>query len=173
MEYIEASLIGIIFSFVIFYGIVKKVNIYHVFIQGAVEGLKLSYRVFPPILAMILAYKVFSDSRLLGFITKVLTPMFLKLNFPPQLLPLIIIKPLSGSGSLGVFTEILKNAGPDSRIGIMAALIMGSTETIFYTLTVYIGGIKAKKSRHAIIAAVFTELIAVVITLFYCNIMLY
>jgi len=73
---------------------------------------------------------------------------------------------------LGVFTEILKNAGPDSRIGIIAALIMGSTETIFYTLTVYIGGIKAKKPRHAVIAAIITELIAVVITLFYCNILL-
>jgi len=79
--YIEASLIGIIFSFVIFYGIVKKVNIYLVFIQGVVDGLKLSYRVFPPILAMILAYKVFSDSKLLGFITRILTPIFFKNKF--------------------------------------------------------------------------------------------
>lgn len=172
MGYIEASLIGIIFSFVILYGLIKKVNVYHAFIQGAVEGIKLTYRVFPPILAMILAYKVFSDSNTLDFITRILTPIFIKVNFPPQLLPLIIIKPLSGSGSIGVFTEIMKNAGPDSKIGIMAALIMGSTETIFYTLTVYVGGIKAKKTRHAIIAAVFTGLIAVVITLFYCNIML-
>lgn len=169
MGYIETSLVAIIFSLVILYGLVKKVNIYHVFMQGVVEGLRLSYRVFPPILAMILAYKIFSSSKALEFITKVLSPLFSKVNFPPELLPLIIIKPLSGSGSIGVFTEILKNAGADSKIGILAALIMGSTETIFYTLTVYMGGIKAKKSRHAIIAAIFTELIAVVIALFYCN----
>jgi spore maturation protein B len=169
MGYFEASLVAIIFSLVILYGVIKKVNIYHVFIQGVVDGLKLSYRVFPPILAMILAYKIFSSSKALEFITKVLSPLFSKVNFPPELLPLIIIKPLSGSGSIGVFTEILRNAGPDSKIGILAALIMGSTETIFYTLTVYMGGIKAKKSRHAIIAAIFTELIAVVIALFYCN----
>lgn len=169
MGYIETSLVAIIFSLVILYGLVKKVNIYHVFMQGVVEGLRLSYRVFPPILAMILAYKIFSSSKALEFITKVLSPLFSKVNFPPELLPLIIIKPLSGSGSIGVFTEILESAGPDSKIGILAALIMGSTETIFYTLTVYMGGIKAKKSRHAIIAAIFTELIAVVIALFYCN----
>lgn len=171
MKYFEGSIVCIIFFAVISYGIFKKINVYHVFIEGVFEGLKLSYRIFPPILSMILAYRIFSDSRALYYLENILTPIFKKTNLPPDILPLLIIKPLSGSGAIGIFTQILEKNGPDSYVGILAALIMGSTETIFYTLTIYLGGIK-KRTRHAVIGAIFTELVAVVVALFFTNILI-
>ncbi|MFA9397326.1 MAG: spore maturation protein [Clostridiaceae bacterium] len=169
MEYLRDSLIAILIGFVVFYGIYKKVKVYDCFMEGVMEGLKISIKIFPPILAMILAYRILSQSNALSLMINGLSPMFNSIGFPKELLPLVIIKPLSGSGSMGVFTEILSQYGVDSKIGIMAALIMGSTETIFYTLTVYLGSIKIKKVRHVIWAAILTQLSTVVLAVLYTN----
>ena len=88
------------------------------------------------------------------------------------MIPLVIIKPLSGSGAIGVFTDIIKSFGPDTRTGLIASVIMGTTETIFYTITVYFGAVKVKKIRHTLWAAVFADITAIIVSILVVNVFL-
>lgn len=135
---------------VLFYGIFKGVDIYAVFIEGAMEGAKAAIKIFPYILAVIFAINLFIRSGAENFIVKLLTPATSLVGFPPELLSLAIVKPLSGGGSLGVFQSILDNYGADSYIGRSASVLMGSSETIFYTTAVYFGAVGIKNIRYTV-----------------------
>lgn len=135
---------------VLFYGIAKNVDIYAVFVDGAMEGAKAAIKIFPYILAVIFAINLFIHSGAEAFIVKLLTPVTSLIGFPPELLSLAIVKPLSGGGSLGVFQSILDNYGADSYIGRSASVLMGSSETIFYTTAVYFGAVGIKNIRYTI-----------------------
>lgn len=152
------GIIGIIVT----YGVIKKVEVYTCFVEGAKDGLKICLRIFPYLLAMILAVSVLREAKILDFITQVSNPLLKYVGIPGELLPLILIKPLSGSGALGVFTDVLTIYGPDSFIGRVASTIMGSTETIFYTVTIYFGAVGVKKIRHTLWAAIFADLTAII-----------
>lgn len=160
--YIIKSIIPIIIILIILYGMLKGRKVYEWFIEGAKDGLKVCLRIFPYLLAMLLAVKVFRESGVLDIVNGVLSPLFNLIGLPGDLIPLVLIKPLSGSGALGVFTEILKEFGPDSIIGLTASIIMGTTETIFYTLTVYYGAVGIKKIRHTLWAALLADLTAII-----------
>lgn len=135
---------------ILFYGIVKKVDIYGVFVEGAMEGAKTAVKIFPYILAVIFAINLFVQSGAESFIVRLLTPVTSLIGFPPELLSLSIVKPLSGGGSLGVFQSILDNYGADSYIGRSASVLMGSSETIFYTTAVYFGAVGIKNIRYTV-----------------------
>lgn len=120
---------------------------------------------------MIVAVNVFRESKALAYLINLVSPIIKTIGIPGELVPLIFIKPLSGSGALGVFADILKQFGPDSYIGKMASILMGSTETIFYTITVYFGSVGIKKVRHTIWAAVLADLVAIIMTVFITNLM--
>ena len=135
---------------ILFYGIVKKVDIYSAFIEGALDGAKSALRIFPYILAVIFAINLFIQSGAEEFIVSLLEPITEVVGFPTELLSLAIIKPLSGGGSLGVFQSILENYGADSFIGRCASVLMGSSETIFYTAAVYFGAVGITNTRHTI-----------------------
>lgn len=143
-------ILPIVIGAILFYGIYKKVDIYSVFIEGAMEGAKAAIRIFPYILAVIFAINLFIQSGAENFIVGLLTPLTSFIGFPPELLSLSIVKPLSGGGSLGVFQSILDNYGPDSYIGRSASILMGSSETIFYTVAVYFGAVGIKNIRHTV-----------------------
>ena len=96
--------------------------------------------------------------------------MEILIGLPKDLIPLIIIKPLSGSGAIGLFTDVIKSFGPDTRTGLIASVVMGSTETIFYTITVYFGAVKVKKIRHTLWAAVFADMTAIIMAILMVNI---
>lgn len=170
--YIIKSIIPIIVAVIVIYGMFKGRMVYEWFIEGAKEGLSVCLRIFPYLLAMLLAIRVFRESGLLAIINESLFPVFSLIGLPKELIPLVMIKPLSGSGALGVFTEILQQYGPDSFIGLTASVIMGTTETIFYTLTVYYGAVGIKKIRHSLWAAMLADLTAIIaavliVTLFF------
>ncbi len=135
---------------VLFYGIAKNVDIYAVFVDGAMEGAKSAIKIFPYVLAIIFAINLFIHSGAEAFLVKLLTPVTSLIGFPPELLSLAIVKPLSGSGSLGVFKTLLDNYGADSYIGRSASVLMGSSETIFYTTAVYFGAVGIKNIRHTV-----------------------
>lgn len=160
-SYILKSIIPIIILLIVVYGMIKGKKVYEWFVEGAKEGLGVCFRIFPYLLAMLLAVKVFRESGALDIFTKGVSPITKLIGLPSELLPLVIIKPLSGSGALGVFTEILKEYGPDSIIGLIASIIMGTTETIFYTLTVYYGSVGIKKIRHTLWAALLADFTAI------------
>jgi len=162
MNYVISSIIPIILVSVVTYGIFKGVKVYECFIEGAKDGLNICLRIFPYLLAMIVAVTVFRESRALDYFIYLITPIVRFIGIPPEVVPLILIKPLSGSGALGIFAETLQKYGADTYIGIVCSIIMGSTETIFYTLTVYYGAINIKKIRHTLWAALIADLTAII-----------
>lgn len=172
-NYLLKSIIPLIFLLVVIYGMFEGRKVYDWFIEGAKEGLGVCLRIFPYLLSMILAIRIFRDSNLLAIINNFIKPFTDYLGIPSEIMPLLIIKPLSGSGALGVLTDILKTYGPDSFIGLTASTIMGTTETIFYTMTVYYGAVAIKKVRHTLIAAVCADLIAIIAAVFFVKLLLF
>lgn len=172
LNYLTKSIIPIIFLLILTYGMFKGKQVYEWFIEGAKEGLNVCIRIFPCILAMIIAVEIFKKADLMNLVTGFISPATNLIGLPQELIPLVIIKPLSGSGAIGVFTDIIKSFGPDTKIGLIASVIMGTTETIFYTITVYFGAIKVKKIRHTLWAAVFADLTAIIMSILVVNIFL-
>ncbi|HBD63396.1 MAG TPA: spore maturation protein [Clostridiales bacterium] len=157
---------------ILFYGMVKNVDIYAVFVEGAAEGAKTALKIFPYILAVIFAINLFVQSGAEKFIVSLLMPITSIVGFPPELLSLAIVKPLSGGGSLGVFQTILQNYGPDSYIGRSASILMGSSETIFYTVAVYFGAVGIKNIRHTVKVGLLVYGLSIFISLAVCSLMM-
>jgi len=159
------AIIPLIILFVICFGMKSGIKVYECFVEGAKEGLMVCYKIFPYLLAMIVAVSVFRESKALDFIVLLLSKPVRLIGLPPELVPLVLVKPLSGSGALGIYMEILKNYGPDTYIGRVASIIMGSTETILYTVTIYYGAIGIKKIRHTLWAAIMADLVAIIMAI--------
>ena len=134
--YITKSIIGIIVLFIIGYGMVKGGKVYEWFIEGAKDGLMVCVRIFPYLLAMIVAVNIFKAANLLDMLNNLLSPLANAIGLPKEIIPLVLIKPLSGSGAQGIFANLIQTYGADTKIGLIASVIMGTTETIFYTVTV-------------------------------------
>jgi spore maturation protein B len=163
IQYIIKAIIPIIIILITTYGIFKKVKVYECFIEGAKDGIGICVRIFPYLLAMLLAINVFRASGAMNFLISLIKPAVDVVGVPPEVVPLVLMKPLSGSGAIGIFTDIVKEYGPDSFIGTCASIIMGSTETIFYTLAVYYGAVQIKKIRHTLWVAILVDICAVLI----------
>lgn len=170
--YITKSIIPIITIIIITYGMIKGRKVYEWFIEGAKDGLKVCLNIFPYLLAMIIAVQIFRESSLLDLLNKILSPISGIIDLPKEVVPLVLIKPLSGSGAIGIFTDILNNYGADSVIGLVSSVIMGTTETIFYTVTVYFGAVKIKKSRHTIWAAIMADMTAIIMAIMMVKILI-
>jgi len=148
-------------------GLVKKVDVFSEFTEGAKENLKASISVLPSLIALMTAIGMFKASGALNLISTAISPLTSFLGFPEECIPLAIIRPISGSGALAVFENILTDVSPDSFAGIVASVIIGSTETTFYTIAIYYGITKVKKTRQALpasLAADFTGFVLSVLT---------
>lgn len=161
-NYMTKSIIPIIFVIILVYGMIKGKKVYEWFVEGAKEGIQVCLNIFPYLLAMLIAVSIFREARLLDLLNNLLSPVCSFIGLPKEIVPLVLIKPLSGSGAVGILNDILATYGPDSAIGLIASVIMGTTETIFYTVTVYFGAVKIKKTRHTLWAAVMADFTAVV-----------
>ncbi len=167
-----SCIIPFIIMFILVYGYLKGVNVYEAFIRGAGDGLMITFRILPYIAAMLLAVGMLRSSGGLGFILGIARPLTNIAGIPEEVMPLIIIKPLSGSGALGILADILKRSGADSRGGVLASIIMGSTETIFYTITVYFGSIGIKNIRHTLAAALIADIAGILTAILICRFIL-
>lgn len=156
---------------ILFYGIIKGVDVYSEFVEGALEGAKSAVKIFPYILAIIFAINLFIQSGAEDFLVKVLEPVTSKIGFPPEMLSLSIVKPLSGGGSLGVYKTILDINGSDSYVGRAASVLMGSSETIFYTCAVYFGAVGITKTRYTVKVGLLSHVASVVAALVVCRFM--
>ena len=165
-NYITKSIIPIIVFIIITYGMIKGRKVYEWFVEGAKEGLKVCANIFPYLLAMIVAVNIFRSANFISPVASII-------GLPKEVVPLVLIKPLSGSGAMGIFTDILNNYGADSFIGLVASVIMGTTETIFYTVTVYFGAIKIKKVRHTVWAAVMADMVAIIMAILMVKLLIY
>ncbi len=149
----------------VLYGVLCKVRVFDCFVGGAKEGVTVVVRIFPYILGIFVAVKAFQASGALDFIKEVLTGVFSSLNVPLEVIPIAIVKPLSGSASLAVFTDIVKTTGPNSLASILSAVIMGSAETTFYVLAVYLGAVGIKKTRYLVPVCVLSDMVGILIAI--------
>lgn len=166
---LSVMIIPVLITMILAHGFIKKVNIYEAFVEGAGEGFKTALRIMPYMVAIFLAIGIFRESGALEFFTKILSPVTNLLGIPPEVVPLAIMRPISGSGALGIVRDIIHTYGADSFIGRVASVMMGSAETIFYTMTVYFGAIAIKNTRHTLGAALVSHLAAVIVSLVVCS----
>ncbi len=153
------------------YAALRGVKVYEEFVEGAKEGFSVALRVIPFLVAILVAIGMFRGAGGIEALKSLLAPLLTPLGFPPDLLPMVLVRPLSGSATTGLFTELVQRLGPDSLITRMAGTIYGSTETTFYVIAVYFGSVGIRRARHAVAAGLFADFIGVVASVAICRLM--
>ncbi|MEA1960056.1 MAG: spore maturation protein [Bacillota bacterium] len=153
------------------YGYIKKVPVYEAFVEGAEEGFITAVKIIPFLVGMLVAISVFRASGAMDYLVKGMSPLMSRLGAPPEVLPLAVMRPLSGSGSLGLATELMRIYGPDSLIGRLSSVMQGTTDTTFFVLTVYFGAVGIKKYRYAIVTGLTADVTGLLASIYICNIL--
>ena len=169
MLQIGALCVPLMICAVILWSHLKGVNVYSAFTQGVVSGIKSVYSVFPSLFALFIAVSVFRASGLVGFISDLLSPICELLHFPSELLPFALLRPVSGSGSLAMASDIFSSFGTDSHTGRCASVMMASTETTLYTIAVYFGASGTKNIRHSLKCGLLADLLSVILSVLVCS----
>ena len=162
MNLISKIVIPLFVLFIIFYGVKKRVNVYDSFLEGAKEGLVMVFHITPTIIAMVFAVNIFLDSHFIDGMLGFLKPLFDFANIPIDILPMAILRPISGTASLAIMNDILANFGPDSFIGRLASTLQGCTDTTIYVLALYFGSIKVTKTRYSLPVGLFADLMGII-----------
>lgn len=149
-------------------GLIRKVKVYDVFIEGAKEGFDVAVKIIPFLVGILVAIGMFRGSGAMDLLMAALRPLVASTGFPAELVPLTILRSLTGSGSLAFTTDLIKTYGPDSEIGRMAATLYGSSETTFYVLAVYFGAVGVRRTRHAVPAALIGDIVAAIAAVAIC-----
>ena len=147
----------------------KKVKVYEKFVEGAKEGFDVGVKIIPYLVAMLVAIAMFRASGALDVLTYILKPVTELIGMPSEVLPMAIMRPLSGSGSLGVMTELMQTHGADSLIGFMSSTMFGSTETTFYVVAVYFGAVGIRKTRYALPAGLVADAAGLIAATLVCQ----
>lgn len=150
-------IIPCLLAFVTLFALGKKIDVYNALVHGAESGLTLALHIVPALVALLTGVSMLRASGALSFMTSLLSPVMNSFGIPPEITPLLLIRPLSGSGGLAVGTELMAEFGADSDIGRMAAVILGCSETTFYTVAVYYGAAGITKTRYTIPAAIIAD----------------
>lgn len=158
MDLMFTMLIPLIIAGVALYAMSRRVDVYSALVQGAGEGIGTLMRIVPSLIALLGAVYMLRASGALEFVAQVLAPVLKLLGIPPETVALMLVRPVSGSAALGVGSELIETYGPDSYIGRVAAVMLGSTETTFYTIAVYFGAVGITKTRYAVPAALCADL---------------
>lgn len=169
ISYISTISIPLIISFVLIYGIKEKKKVYDIFIDGVKEGMQMVISLFPTLLAIFIAVGMLRYSGIIDSFIKIISGVTNKVGFPTEVIPLAMLRPISGSASMAIATDIMKKYGVDSNIGKIASTIMGSTETTFYTIAVYTSCVKIKKIRFVLIAALIADLVGIITSVIIWN----
>lgn len=164
MNYISAFAMPVFIAVFIVAGVVKKVGVYDCFTEGAKDGLRSMLGIVAPLVGLMVAINMFRASGALEIISYGLSDILSLVGMPAEVLPLAILRPISGSASLAVVTDIFRNFGVDSAAGKIASVMMGSTETTFYTIAVYFGAVGIKNTRHTVAAALSADLTGIVLS---------
>ena len=165
-----AYIIPVIILIIMVFGLIKEKDIFTPFLEGANEGLKVTVEIFPNILGIMVAIHMLKASGAIAMLSVALEPLLSKVGFPPEIIPLALLRPISGSGSLGIVNDILKTYGTDSHIGRIASVMMGSTETTFYTVALYFAAAKVTNIRHSLKAAIVADIVGIIGSVVVCGI---
>lgn len=164
MEKVTTAILPVVTAAILIFGMVRGIKVFDCFVTGAARGLQSAVKLLPPLMGLVLGVTMLRQSGALDVITKVLEPIGRFTGIPADVLPLTVLSPISGSGSLTMYEQILKNFGPDSDVGRIASIIMGSTETTFYAVTVYYGSVGIKKSGCTVPAALLADMTSFVVS---------
>lgn len=164
MTSISSYVLPCCIALILCYGLYKKVNIFDVFVDGAKEGISVSFNILPALIALMTCVGMFKASGALDVFTRLLSPLTDLLSIPKEIIPLALLRPISGSGSLVMFEDILKTNGAESFPGMVASVLQGSTETTFYVIAVYFSATKVKKTRYALFCALTADLVGFLIS---------
>lgn len=166
----STTIIPILCVILLITALLKRVDVYEAFVEGAMEALPVLLRVLPYMAAMLITIQMLRESGLIELLTAVVKKPLEKAGMPPELLPLALLRPLSGSASLAVVADLLSAHGPDSFIGMTACTMVGASETIFYTMAVYLGAAGVKKTRFVVPLALAANGISVIASIVICRI---
>lgn len=164
-------LVPILVLFIIIYGLYKKIDIFDTFLEGVKEGISTSYKLFPTIFAMVIALNLLTSSNIIEDLSRALSPVFKFLSFPREVLPLALMKPVSGSTSIAILNDILSKYGPDSYSGRISSLIGGCTDTTIYILSLYFGSIGIKNIRYALVVGLLSDVVCIIASVIVVNIL--
>lgn len=145
---------------VVLFGLIKRVPVFDIFLKGAKEGIQLLYTIAPTIMGLVFAVDLLRSSGAVDAICKFIDPAANFLGFPKEIIPMVLLRPVSGSGSTALLTALYNDCGPDSFAGRVASVLAGSSETTFYAIAMYFGSIKVKKIRHTLFAALMADFTA-------------
>lgn len=150
------------------YGLFHGTNVYDAFLEGSKDGLKIGVNILPPILGLLVAIGMLRASGALDLITFAIKPVTDLLHFPPEIVPFALLRPMSGGGSLALATDLFATHGTDSFIGRAVSVMMGSTETTFYTLAVYFGAVGVRNTRYTVKCALLADLTGILLSVWVC-----
>lgn len=167
--YVTSAIIPVMVLSVIFIGIKEKKDVFKLFVDGVMKGLKVVYNIFPYILAITVAIGLLRSTKALDILMSPLRPLLVKFGIDENIVPLFILRPLSGSASTSYIMELFKNLGPDSNPGKIASIIMGGTETTIYCMTILLGAVGIKKIRGILIAGLAADFVAIVLAIVLVN----
>lgn len=165
VEYLSLLIIPLFILFTVLYGTLKKVRVYDSFVAGAKEGPKIILNIFPYLLTIFVAIKGFQASGAFDLVRDGFYSLFAFLEIPIEAVSMALVKPLSGSASTALFTDIVNTNGPESLATQMSAVIMGSAETTFYVLAVYLGAVNIKKTRYLVPVCLLADFVGIVVAI--------
>ena len=170
INFISNLAMPLIILIIVVYGFLERKEVFDQFIEGAKDGIKIVINIFPTLIGLFLAVGALRNSGVIDIVVKIIEPILNLVNFPSEIMPLAILRPISGSSSIAIATDIMKNFGVDSQIGIMSAVIMGATETTLYTIAVYSSSVKIKKTRFVLIASLIADIVGIITSIIVCRI---
>ena len=164
MGTVSLIILPIIVLSILIIAFIKKVNIYDKFLEGAKEGLIMTFKIAPNIFAMIFAVNIFIKSSFLSDIFSFITPVLTKMNLTSEIIPMCFLRSISGTSTLGIMSNIFETYGPDSIMGYLASIIQGSSDTTLYVIALYFGSVGITKSRYALKAGLFADFIGIIVS---------
>lgn len=166
---VSAWAVPVMIGTILLAAVLKRLPVYEEFVEGAKEGFQVGLRIIPFLVAMLVAMGMFRASGAIDVLKAVAAPLLGAIGFPPDLLPMALMRPLSGSGAQGILADIVKTFGPDSLLGRQAATMVGCSETTFYVLAVYFGSVAVTRTRHAVFAGLLADAAGFITAVWICR----
>lgn len=165
ISYISLTFIPLLIGFILLYGTFKRVPTYESFVEGGKEGIKIAVSIIPFLVGMLVAISIFRASGALDALMNWIRPLMKTMGVPAEIVPLLIIRPISGTAALGMTSDLIAVNGPDSFIGRLASVLQGSTDTTFYVLTVYFGAVGIKKMGDALKVGLLADVVGIIVSI--------
>lgn len=162
INYLSTVAVPVVILLIIVYGVIEKIKVFDTFIDGVKEGIEIVIGIFPTLMGLFLAITLLRESGVLELVINFLTPITNLFSIPKEIMPLAMLRPISGSASMAVATDIMSQYGTDTIIGLITSTLMGSTETTLYTIAIYTSIVKIKKIRFVLIAALIGDFVGMI-----------